>query len=87
VAAHLQTRPPDLTRIALRHTERFDVDEVTAFIDGRTRVGAHGSADMPVWGHAFDAGFAGSSDPLPLLVQYLESIQVAAEPAAEGVRR
>ena len=76
VAPHLRKPPLDLTQIAQRRAGRFDVDEIQTFIDGRMRVAAHGSPDMPVWGRAFDAGFGGGGNPIPLLVGYLESIQV-----------
>jgi mono/diheme cytochrome c family protein len=79
VAPHLQTPPLDLTQIAQRRAGRFDVDEITTFIDGRMRVAAHGAPDMPVWGRAFDAGFGGGGNPIPLLVGYLESIQVGTQ--------
>ena len=83
VAAHLRIPPPDLTRIARRRAGRFDVDEITAFVDGRNRVSAHGSSDMPIWGPVFEAGFAGGDNPIPLIVEYLESIQLAEEPSGE----
>ena len=53
VAASLQVRPADLTRISLRNGH-FDAAEVAAYIDGRNEVPAHGLREMPVWGRRFD---------------------------------
>jgi len=83
VAPHLTTPPSDLTRIAARQGGHFDKGEVAAFIDGRQRVAAHGSPEMPVWGRALDdrrsEGFADETLLAPgsiyLIVEYLESIQ------------
>jgi mono/diheme cytochrome c family protein len=54
-AAVLQPPPADLTRIAQRHGGHFPVAEITAYIDGRRGVRAHGSPEMPVWGERFAA--------------------------------
>jgi mono/diheme cytochrome c family protein len=53
-AGALALPPADLTRIAARRGGEFPAPEIAAFIDGRTRVAAHGSRDMPVWGRRFD---------------------------------
>ncbi len=86
VAAHLTRVPPDLSRIALRRGGRFDAEEIAAFVDGRARVGAHGTSEMPVWGRAFAAGFGGGGEPIPPLVAYLRSIQVATPPPGREVQ-
>lgn len=54
VAAALRTPPADLTRIAARAGGTFDAAQVAAFIDGRTRIEAHGQREMPVWGRLYD---------------------------------
>ena len=54
VAPALRTPPADLTRIAARAGGTFDAARVAAFIDGRTRIEAHGERDMPVWGRLYD---------------------------------
>lgn len=76
---------PDLTRIAARNDGVFPRDELTRQIDGRDRITAHGSQQMPVWGYEFwiDAGAGAFSERLVAetldnLVDYLESIQVPA---------
>ena len=83
VAAELSTPPADLTRIAARSAGGFDAATVAEFIDGRTRVAAHGSPEMPVWGRSLDdrlsGGFADETRLGPgtilLIVDYLSSIQ------------
>ncbi len=81
VAAALKTPPPDLTRLARRNGGSFPRGRVVQFIagGGTTLRGAHGSAEMPVWGPIFRA-LDPSDDRLVLIrieniVQYLESIQ------------
>lgn len=54
VAAALKTPPTDLRRIAQRAGGTFDAAKVAAFIDGRTRIEAHGEREMPVWGRLYD---------------------------------
>ena len=52
IASSLTTPPADLTGIAARNGGVYPVDQVTAKIDGREEVKAHGPRDMPVWGDA-----------------------------------
>lgn len=88
VADYLTTKPADLTRIAARRGGVFDNAEIAKFIDGRQRVSAHGSPEMPVWGRPLDdrrqTGFQDetllSPGTILLVVDYLASIQVAASP-------
>jgi mono/diheme cytochrome c family protein len=82
VASLLRTPPPDLTRIAQRRGGHFPDAEITAQIDGRTMVPAHGSRDMPVWGQRFGEKFGGGDigeeavrGNLVILINYLKSIQ------------
>ena len=81
-ASALQSPPADLTRIAQRRGGHFPVAEITAFIDGRIGVPAHGSRDMPVWGERFGEivghdvlGEAVVHSHLQLLITYLQAIQ------------
>jgi mono/diheme cytochrome c family protein len=78
----LQPPPADLTRIAQRREGHFPVDEIRAYIDGRTGVPAHGRREMPVWGERFgeivgsdSLGEAVVRSHLRFLVAYLQSIQ------------
>jgi mono/diheme cytochrome c family protein len=85
VAASLVQRPADLTRISERAGGVFDAPAVAGFIDGRSRIAAHGPSDMPVWGRRFDdrTSTAVSDetrlDPgtIYLIVEYLRTIQAA----------
>ena len=70
------------TRIAQRRGGHFPVVEITAVIDGRTEVPAHGQRDMPVWGERFGTivghdvlGEAVIESHLQLLIAYLQAIQ------------
>jgi hypothetical protein len=85
VAEVLTTAPPDLTRISARRGGNFPRDELIRQIDGRDKINAHGSQQMPVWGYELwiDAGAGAFSErkvteTLSDLVDYLESIQVQA---------
>ena len=78
----LQPPPADLTRITQRHDGLFPVAEITALIDGRTVILAHGSREMPIWGVRFGemggggpAGEAVVRDVLHMLIDYLQAIQ------------
>ncbi len=92
VAAHLtgwsileacgQPPPADLTRMTQRQDGLFPVAEITALIDGRTVIPAHGSREMPIWGVRFgEMGGGGPSgeamvrDVLRRLIDYLQAIQ------------
>ena len=54
VAKHLTKAPPDLTTYAKRNGGTFPTQLAWQAIDGRpVAIGAHGTADMPVWGQEF----------------------------------
>ncbi len=81
-ASALQPPPADLTRIAQRRGGHFPVTEISASIDGRIGVPAHGRRDMPVWGERFGEivghdvlGEAVIRSHLQLLIAYLQAIQ------------
>jgi mono/diheme cytochrome c family protein len=78
-ASVLKTAPPDLTTLAKRHDGKFPYDYVSDVLRFGTRVTAHGSSDMPIWGPIF-----GSMDSYDLaavrkrikdLSDYLVSLQ------------
>lgn len=92
VAKHLTKAPPDLTTYAKRNGGAFPTQLAWQAIDGRpVAIGAHGTAEMPVWGQDFrrDAALrpADRLDPagpgpewhvarrITALVDYLASIQ------------
>ena len=81
-AAALQPPPADRTRIAQRRGGHFPVTAITAYIDGRIGIPAHGRRDMPVWGERFGEivghdvlGAAVIRSHLELLIAYLQAIQ------------
>ena len=75
----LKTPPPDLTTLAKRHDGKFPYEYVSDVLRFGTRIVAHGSSDMPIWGPIF-----GSMDNYDLvavrkrikdLSDYLASVQ------------
>jgi mono/diheme cytochrome c family protein len=54
VAAALQIRPADLTRLRERYGESSPLRQTIAAIDGRQPVRAHGNSAMPVWGEIIE---------------------------------
>lgn len=82
VAVALQTPPADLTGIASRRGGQFPEDEISAYIDGRFAVSAHGPREMPIWGRRFARPIAAGVGPeetasgmVLILVEYLKFIQ------------
>lgn len=69
---------PDLRYLAKRNGGRFPAAAVTAIIDGRELVKAHGERRMPVWGDAFenltDSGTV-TNARIEALTDYLATIQ------------
>jgi mono/diheme cytochrome c family protein len=55
VAGSLRVPPTDLTTLSKRNGGVFPSDRVYRVIDGRERVPAHGTRDMPVWGNVLTA--------------------------------
>lgn len=77
VAASLRVPPADLTQVAAKNGGNFPRAKAYRVVDGRD-VGAHGNADMPVWGDAFRRhGLTDkeSKARIEAIVAYLESIQ------------
>ncbi len=54
VAAALQIRPADLTRLRERYNDPLPLRQIIAAIDGRQPVRAHGDSAMPVWGEIIE---------------------------------
>jgi cytochrome c553 len=81
-APALRTAPADLTVLARRNGGAFPRDRVMASMEGRARVAAHGSPDMPVWGPLFrelDALDERETTRLRNLIAFVESIQAPRE--------
>lgn len=49
----LKIAPADLTRISKNNSGHFPFSEVYRTIDGSSRVGMHGSREMPAWGEEY----------------------------------
>ena len=82
VAAYLNLRPADLTRITERSDGTFPRDQVTRIIAGEENPPGHGTRTMPVWGEQLQEGVIGSvrkeavaRGRIAFLVDYLESLQ------------
>jgi mono/diheme cytochrome c family protein len=79
IASVLQTRPADLTRLAIRNAGTFPSARVKTFVtNGAGTSPSHGTRDMPVWGPTFRS--LEPSDQLVAarianVIRYVESIQ------------
>ena len=83
VASALRPKPADLTQLAKTHAGKFPYVQVERdTIDGRKRIAAHGSSEMPVWGEILgeqkamaqpDAHIRGQ---VQLITDYVATIQV-----------
>ncbi len=81
VADALKVRPTNLTLLKSTNDGVFPVDRLSAYIDGRQQVAAHGTRVMPVWGNVWSES---DGEPVPEeevalriseLVEYIRSIQ------------
>jgi mono/diheme cytochrome c family protein len=52
-ASAMKAPPTDLTQLAKKHDGKYPADHVAAVLRFGSGPGAHGSADMPVWGPLF----------------------------------
>jgi mono/diheme cytochrome c family protein len=80
-------KPKNLRVLAKENGGIFPFDEVRAAIDGRRRVIAHGSSEMPIWGdylmaEALEGRFIRPNDArlvvearISALTQYIHSLQ------------
>ena len=82
VSGFVTPRPTDLTQIATKAGGAFPSAKVAQSIDGTTVIGAHGAADMPVWGEVFRRQSAAAltkgteaRSKVMLITEYLRSIQ------------
>jgi len=53
-APALKKAMPDLTALAAANEGEFPRQDVEQAIAGKSRVSAHGTVDMPIWGWAFE---------------------------------
>jgi mono/diheme cytochrome c family protein len=88
-ARALKVWPPDLRRLSDRYGTPLPLARLARFIDGRDMAAAHGSREMPIWGRRFDDIWTAKRARQPeltgqiaLILEYLESIQLAGHPAS-----
>ena len=80
-AAALKKVPGNLTRLSERNNGKFPSNHVTAVIEGRDGVDAHGTREMPIWGSLFRSLESGANPNIQAelrihnLTKYVESIQ------------
>ena len=81
VAGDLRTPPTDLTQLAKKNGGTFPYTQVRESIDGRKRIAAHGSSEMPVWGQVFagektyEQPEAHAKSQVHIITDYLSTIQ------------
>jgi mono/diheme cytochrome c family protein len=78
-AEALKTPPADLTTLSKRHNGKFPYEYVTSVLRFGTRIVAHGSSDMPIWGPIFGSmenyNEAAVRERIRKLCEYLAGIQ------------
>jgi len=76
----LKVPPSDLTTLAKRNHGQYPSMRVAATIRGEAELAAHGSKDMPVWGHLFWSMSGGQASEVQQRVanlnKYIESLQL-----------
>ena len=82
VSRSLKIKPADLTQLQKRNKGQFPLEKVTATIDGRTRIEAHGESKMPVWGELFEKEATPQKDPtaaatakVKVIADYVSTLQ------------
>jgi mono/diheme cytochrome c family protein len=75
----LKVPPPDLTLLASKNGGKYPALKVSAIISGEEVLAAHGSKDMPIWGHLFWTMSGGHDSEVRQRVanldKYIESLQ------------
>jgi len=75
----LKMPPSDLTMLAQKNGGKFPAMQVSSAIRGDSKVGAHGSKEMPIWGPVFwqmAQGHTGDYEQrISNLTKYVESLQ------------
>ena len=78
-APALKVPPTDLTVLAQKNSGKYPTMRVAAILRGEEVLAAHGSKDMPIWGHLFWSMSGGHQaevqQRLTNLNQYIESLQ------------
>lgn len=68
VAEFMKMSIPDLSTVTKRHGGHFPMDYLYRVIDGREKLAAHGTSEMPIWGKRYTEE-AGSSPTAEALVR------------------
>jgi mono/diheme cytochrome c family protein len=75
----LKVPPTDLTALASKNGGKYPTMKVSAIISGEDVLAAHGSKDMPIWGHLFWSMSRGHDAEVQQRVanlnKYIESLQ------------
>ena len=75
----LKVPPTDLTALAAKNGGKYPAMKVSAVISGEEALPAHGSKDMPIWGHLFRSMSGGHETEVQQRVanlnKYIESLQ------------
>jgi len=78
-AGALKVPPPDLTALAAKNGGKYPSSKVSSIIGGEEVLAAHGSKDMPIWGHLFRSISGGHDSEVQQRVtnlnKYIESLQ------------
>jgi mono/diheme cytochrome c family protein len=79
-ASAMKTAPTDLTQLARKHDGKFPANSVASALKfGGGATGAHGSADMPVWGPLFQSldkyHDSAVQQRISNIVNYIEGLQ------------
>ena len=79
-ASAMKVAPSDLTQLAKKHDGKYPANAVAAVLKFGNGPGAHGSAEMPVWGplfHSLDKYHdAAVQQRIANIVNYIETLQV-----------
>lgn len=82
VSRSLKLKPVDLSQLKNKNKGVFPLEKVTASIDGKTRISAHGESKMPVWGEIFEKEASAQKDPasvstakVKMIAEYLSTVQ------------
>jgi mono/diheme cytochrome c family protein len=78
-AGAMKTAPTDLTQLAKTHGGKYPADSVASVLKFGNGPGAHGSADMPVWGPLLQSldkyHDTAVQQRIANIVSYIESLQ------------
>jgi mono/diheme cytochrome c family protein len=78
-AEALKTPPSDLTMLSKNNDGKYPALKVGSAIRGDAAVAAHGSKDMPVWGHLFRTVSGGHESQVDQrvanLISYIKTLQ------------